>query len=149
MNSQLPPGFLQLDCSTMPFNAMISPIYIRPEKPTSTFGIFANPHLCDENGNLSGGVLATFTDFLLGRSLVMHHDFKRGCLTISLKLDFIRPVPQGSWVQAQTVFGKSSGSICFDSCDVFSNEQVVATASGKFKMVDRRVPRPEILKHPS
>ncbi len=98
---------------------------------------------CHMNGGASahGGLLMTLMDAVLA-CCTLGHGNGRSCVTVELKTSFIRPGGGvGALLVAQGFLRGSAKSLAFCDGEV-RNEQgeLLATASGTFKYVNRQTP---------
>ena len=62
------------------------------------------------------------------------------CVTISLELKFISAVRLGQELIGKTKIQKKTKSMIFLTCEMISNNKIVATASGVWKILNKKIP---------
>ena len=90
-------------------------------------------------GITHGGFLAAFVD--AGAGSAAHKSINNSpCVTISLELKFISAVHLGEELIGNTKIKKKTKSLVFLTCDLTASDKIVATASGIWKILNKKVP---------
>ena len=85
-------------------------------------------------GITHGGYIAAFVD--AGAGTAAHQAANQNsCVTISLELKFIAPVKLGKELIGRTKIQKKTKSMVFLTCELTSENKIVATASGVWKIL--------------
>lgn len=97
---------------------------------------------CNAYASMHGGAMATFVDGQAAAVL----DYREGdptghTPTISLSVDYIGPVPAGSWLVADVTLLRATRTMIFTQAVMTVNEQVVARSSAIYRNVPGKVPQ--------
>ena len=85
-------------------------------------------------GITHGGFIAAFVD--AGAGTAAHRASNQSpCVTISLELKFISPVQLGQELVGKTKIQKKTKSMVFLTCELKTENKIVATASGVWKIL--------------
>ena len=85
-------------------------------------------------GITHGGFIATFID--AGAGTAAHRVAnQKPCVTISLEIKFISPVNLGQELIGKTKIQKKTKSMVFLTCELITENKIVATASGVWKIL--------------
>jgi uncharacterized protein (TIGR00369 family) len=84
-------------------------------------------------GDCHGGILATFAD-LQGHVLKKKLGLVTKSPTISVTLDYVAPVKQDEWVEAEPELVRQTPRMLFFRSLVLANEQVVMRTSGIYRL---------------
>jgi len=85
-------------------------------------------------GITHGGFIATFIDAGAGTAAHRIAD-QKPCVTISLEIKFISPVNLGQELIGKTKIQKKTKSMVFLTCELTTENKIVATASGVWKIL--------------
>ena len=85
-------------------------------------------------GITHGGFIATFNDAGGGTAAHRVAD-QKPCVTISLEIKFISPVNLGQELIGKTKIQKKTKSMVFLTCELTTENKIVATASGVWKIL--------------
>ena len=85
-------------------------------------------------GITHGGFIATFIDAGAGTAAHRVAD-QKPCVTISLEIKFISPVNLGQELIGKTKIQKKTKSMVFLTCELITENKIVATASGVWKIL--------------
>ena len=85
-------------------------------------------------GITHGGFIATFIDAGAGTAAHRVAD-QKPCVTISLEIKFISPVKLGQELIGKTKIQKKTKSMVFLTCELTTENKIVATASGVWKIL--------------
>ena len=90
-------------------------------------------------GITHGGYIAALVD--AGAGTAAHKAAENNpCVTISLELKFISAVLLGQELIGKTKIQKRTKSMIFLTCEMLSNNKIVATASGVWKILNKKIP---------
>ena len=90
-------------------------------------------------GIAHGGFIAALID--AGAGTAAHRSAeKKPCVTISLELKFISPARLGQELIGKTKIQKKTKSMIFLTCEMFVDKKIVATASGIWKILNKKLP---------
>ena len=90
-------------------------------------------------GITHGGFIAAVVDAGAGTAAHRAAD-KNPCVTISLELKFIAAVKLGEEIVGKTKIQKKTKSMVFLTCELIANSKIVATASGVWKILNKKLP---------
>ena len=88
-------------------------------------------------GITHGGFIAALVDSGVGTAAHRSAD-GNPCVTISLELKFISPVQLGQELVGKTKIQKKTKSMVFLTCELTSEDKIVATASGVWKILKKQ-----------
>lgn len=117
------------------FIALVGPVWRRPAKPVSDYGLLTRPEHANRNGVVHGGVLLTFADQVMGLAS-WEANGERGQATAQLGLQFASGVTIGEFVEGRATVVRVSRSLVFMTGVLSVGERVVATGSGVWKMFE-------------
>ena len=129
---QIPQGFGPLSKSS-PFLQSIGPIYEMRTGTAVVIGLLIEPRHANNRAFAHGGLLFTLADLALGMSIASAADKKHG-LTVSMTIDFARPVKVGEWVEVKADVQQTGGTLGFASCYLSVGSQRTTRASAVFSM---------------
>ena len=96
----------------------------------------------NEAGITHGGFIAAFVDTGLG--VAAHRSADQSlCVTISLELKFISPVQLGQELVGKTKIQRKTKSMIFLTCELNASDKIIATASGVWKILNKKLPGTE------
>ena len=119
------------------------PLYSKRRDRKLLMGLrLADAH-CNSRGFAHGGLIAALADNSMGLSTgeVLKAEGRNdvgGLVTVSLNTDFIGSGQIGQWLEVDTHFVKTGGSICFTDALVLADGEPIARSSATFKIVKRR-----------
>ena len=91
-------------------------------------------------GITHGGFIAALVD--AGAGTAAHRSAGNDpCVTISLELKFISAVRLGQELIGKTKIQKKTKSMVFLTCEMVVDNKIVATASGIWKILNKKLPR--------
>jgi len=90
-------------------------------------------------GITHGGFIAAFVDSGVGTAAHRSAD-GNSCVTISLELKFISVVQLGKDLFGKAKIQKKTKSMVFLTCELFVEKKIVATASGVWKILSKKLP---------
>ena len=90
-------------------------------------------------GITHGGFIAALVDAGAGTAA---HRVAEGnpCVTISLELQFISPAQLGQELIGSTKIQKKTRSMVFLTCEMTADNKIIATASGVWKILGKKLP---------
>jgi acyl-coenzyme A thioesterase PaaI-like protein len=125
-----PAGF-ELIPMTSPFVARAGVFYSRDEpNGRRTIGTFIGHEQSNSEGVAHGGFLLTFADFAITIVTIG--------ITLTMTVDFLRPVKIGKWIEAQIEVRKSSATLIFADTIVTCEDRDVLRAGGLFRPFEKR-----------
>lgn len=140
--TDVPQGFSR-HFKTSGFTDPWEPIYSRVAADRVVMGLrIADAH-CNSRGFAHGALVSALADNAMGLSAgqVLKSEGRSdvgGLVTVSLNTDFTGSGQIGQWLEVDTHFVKTGGSICFTGALVLANGEPVARASATFKILKVR-----------
>ncbi|MEM5516009.1 PaaI family thioesterase [Henriciella sp. AS95] len=119
------------------------PLYSKRADRKLLMGLHVAKAHCNSRGFAHGGLIAALADNSMGLSTgeVLKAENRTdiaGLVTVSLNTDFIGSARIGQWLEVDTHFVKTGGSICFTDALVTADGDVVARANATFKILKAR-----------
>ncbi len=132
----VPDGFKPFQVSG-PFALSCGPFYYREEPGGDySYGFAAEERHTNPYGIVHGGVLVTFVDTLMGRSVVAAA--KCACATITLNTEFMAGGAPGNWIEGKAEVTRMTRTLAFLRADVSSGGDLLMTASGIWRLFPER-----------
>ena len=103
------------------------------------FKTIINENHLNAAGITHGGFIAALVDAGAGTAAHRSAD-KNPCVTISLELKFISAVKLGQELMGKTKIQKKTKTMIFLTCELKAENKIVATASGVWKILNKRLP---------
>lgn len=104
----IPDGFF--DPNVAGFVGNLGPIYRMDRDGHVLSGFVVEERHCNPSGSCHGGWLSTFADVSLAREAGQGSD---GVVTMSMAIDFLRPVREGHWVESRCEVVRKTATTCF------------------------------------
>jgi acyl-coenzyme A thioesterase 13 len=117
------------------FLEFVGPVFCRHDGDDRIFGIRAEDRHRNANGFVQGGVLATLADFTLGRAIESDADDDRPRGTVSLTVDYLKPVTSGSWIEGRGRVDRVGGTLAFADCSLTVEGSEVVRARAVFAAI--------------
>jgi acyl-coenzyme A thioesterase PaaI-like protein len=118
----------------MGFNELVGPIWARREGDVCVKGVLVTDKHLNFRGTLHGGMLATFADSVLGRTVVDAVK-PRPSATVQLDMHYVAPVRLGDFLEGRAEIIRVAGSLVFVAGRFSVGAGVVATANGVWKIL--------------
>ena len=110
------------------------PIYATSADRTFALGLRADAAHVNSRGFVHGGLLSALADNAMGLSCARQLEDITGLVTVSLNIDFLGTAHQGHWVEVRATPSRVGKSLCFAAADIYSDDQLCATAKAVFKV---------------
>jgi uncharacterized protein (TIGR00369 family) len=118
------------------FFELIGPVFYQPSNGTSArFQFRAEPKHRNRNNVVHGGMLMAFADRGMGATSRQSAPARRQA-TIQLNVQFIREARIGDLVEMECRIVRETRSLVFIEGTITSGDDVVAKASGIWKLID-------------
>ncbi len=130
-----PPGF-SITKRSSGFLDLIGPAYETAYGADYALGLFLDARHANLGSNGHGGVSATLLDIYLGRLVAMSMDPPRLFVTVSLTIDYLRPAPIGSWLEARGEIDRVGKRLAYSRGKLFADGALIARATGIFQMTE-------------
>ena len=139
MTDLLPPSGFVPHFRKSPFTDPWEPLYSSVKTDRVVIGLYLADAHCNSRGLVHGGLIASLCDNAMGlscgRVLTSQGRTFSGLVTVSLTTDYMGSAVLGSWMEVDTHFAKTGGSLAFADCMVFADGQPVAKAGASFKIL--------------
>lgn len=113
---------------------LIGPIWVRSNGETPEYGLLADERHANHRGIVHGGVVMGFADYALGM-LAAHETGTYDQVTIQIDVQFIAAGVLGKFITANTTMTRRTRSLFFCRGDILCDDEVIATATGIWKVV--------------
>lgn len=111
-----------------PFLEHIGPILVREDAGGIVLGLLTDDRHANHRGTVQGGLLSTFADFALGRSIEADADDGKDRATVSLTVDFLGPAKPGDWIESRTKVDRVGGTLAFADCSLTVADREIVRA---------------------
>ena len=132
--SDVPAGFEHYP-SGADFLEFVGPVFVREEGDERIFGMRIEDRHRNANGVTQGGVLATLADFTLGRAIEADADDDQPRGTVSLTIDYLKPVEPGAWLEGRGHVDRLGNTLAFADCSLTVDGTEVVRARAVFAAV--------------
>ena len=119
-----------------PFLENTGPVLVDTESETLVFGLQMSERHANHRGTVQGGLLSTLADYALGRAIEADADDDHARATVSLTIDFLKPVKPGDWVVSATKIDRVGSTLSFADCSLTVDAGEVVRARAVFAVVD-------------
>lgn len=111
-----------------PFLERLGPIQVLDGSDELILGLRVEERHTNHRGTVQGGVLSSFADFALGRAIEADADDGHDRATVSLTVDFLKPVTPGDWVESRTRVERVGSTLSFADCALRVGDREVVRA---------------------
>ncbi len=118
------------------FPAHIGPFYEVALEHGMRRALLLDQRHLNAQGIVDGGVLASFADFLLTRTVGDELGPDLAYVTIELSCQFHAAAHSGRWLYGEAQILRRTGSLVFAAGELFDQNRRVAFASGIWKMIE-------------
>ncbi len=133
MSADIPEGY-RPEPENNAFAALVGPIYRKTEDGGVWFLFDAEDKHRNPRGVVHGGMLMTFMDNLLARTIV-HAIGDVGKATMSLSCDFVGPARPGQRIEGRGEVTRVTRSVVFARGSIAADGATVVTGSGVWKLL--------------
>lgn len=130
----IPAGFEPHDRRS-PLTSPWEPIYRRFSGDAVILGLRAGEAHTNSRGFVHGGLISALADNAMGLSCGRRLGGDTRLVTANLTVDFLGAALIGQWLEFDTVFVKTGGTLCFTQAFVTADGQPCARANAVFKTV--------------
>jgi uncharacterized protein (TIGR00369 family) len=124
---EIPDGFVPFP-DQGPFLESLGPIQVLEGSDELILALLVQERHTNHRGTVQGGVLTSFADFALGRAIEADADDGRDRATVSLTVDFLKPVMPGDWVESRTRVERVGSTLSFADCALRVQDREVVRA---------------------
>lgn len=115
------------------------PLFSRTDHGQVAIGVWLRDAHCNSRGLVHGGLIASLADNAMGLSCAqaLREEGREpaGLVTVNLSTDYVGAGELGTWLETDTHFIRTGGSICFAACLVMAAGVPIARASASFKII--------------
>lgn len=131
MSEALPPGYRKYGYHD-PFEDLVGPLGWKVEDDAIHFVFRVQPHHCNTQSTLHGGMLMTFADYALCLTAIWDQAGEK-CVTVSLNCEFVAAGRLGDLVESTAEVVRRTGSLVFVRGQVVAGDRVLVNYSGIVK----------------
>lgn len=125
----------------MGYAALLGPLYRCVRGDREWLALRVEPRHANMGPMAHGGLIASLADIVMGRrTLQLQQEQRRGCLSVTLSIDYLRSAPVGSWLEAAARPERVGGSLAFISCELLADGELVAQGRSVLKYITRKTP---------
>lgn len=130
----IPPGFERHDRKS-PVTDPWEPIYSRKTEGAVVLGLVADAAHTNSRGFVHGGLISALADNAMGLSCARRLGEDASLVTVNLTLDFLGTARIGQWLEFDTIFVKSGGTLSFAQAFVTADGEPCARANAVFRIL--------------
>jgi uncharacterized protein (TIGR00369 family) len=134
--SDIPHGF-EPHFRKSPFTDPWEPLYSRRTEKAVIMGLRLAKAHTNARGLIHGGLIASLADNAMGYSCAQAIGWSSSLVTISLSIDFTGSAEIGQWLAVESDVVRTGTTICFAQSLIKADDNVVARASGTFRVVKK------------
>lgn len=101
--------------------------------------IVSDKHLNSAN-YAHGGFLMSLLDNTMGNASFLAFE-KNPCVTISMTTHFIKAASNGDELIIKPIVEKKTNSLCFMKAEILCNNQIIASGTGIWKVMNKKLPK--------
>ena len=132
---EVPAGFIPFE-KQGPFLEDLGPIQVLEGAEPLVFGLRVQERHTNHRGTVHGGLLSSFADFALGRAIEADAEDGRDRATVSLTVDFLKPVNPGDWLESRTRVERVGSTLAFADCALRVEDREVVRARAVWVTAD-------------
>ena len=114
------------------FLEQVGPVLLRDGDDELVLALQTEDRHANRRGTVMGGLLSTLADFAIGRAIDREDEDDQARATVSLTVDYLKPVKPGERVHTRTSVDRVGGTVAFADCSLWVGEREVARARGVF-----------------
>jgi acyl-coenzyme A thioesterase PaaI-like protein len=135
-----PPGYSVIDW-TRGFGRLMGPLYERSDgQGAYSRGFLVEDHHTNGMKNCHGGMLMAFADIAIGHAVSVEHS--SWWVTVRLTCDFLSGAKLGEFVEGAGEIIGGQGDLFTVRGRLWVGDRDIMSASGVFKAIEERPPRP-------
>lgn len=101
-----------------PFLEHLGPVLRREDGDELVLALETDERHLNHRGVVQGGVLSTLADFAIGRAIERDAEDGRDRATVSLTVDYLKPVKAGQRIETRTSVDRVGGTLAFADCSL-------------------------------
>jgi len=138
IETAIPAGYEPHDLR-MGYAELLGPIYRCLRDEEEWLALRVAPRHANMGPMAHGGLIASLADIVMGRlTLQLQREQRRGCVSVTLSIDYLRSAPLGSWLEASARAERVGGSLAFLSCRLLADGELVAQGRSVLKYISRK-----------
>lgn len=111
------------------------PLYSRRTGGAVILGLRAGAAHTNARGFVHGGLISALADNAMGLSCAQALAAEPSLVTVRLSVDFLGTARIGQWLEIDTGFVKTGGTLCFAQCFVTADGTACARADAVFRVL--------------
>jgi uncharacterized protein (TIGR00369 family) len=127
-----PEGFDALIGTEIGFNAHCGPYWSRMSEEGPVLGFRVEAWHLNPSGVCHGGALAAFADYLAVVARHLAGITELSCPTVTLSIDYLAPVQNGSWVELRGRLLRRTKTLLFASGEMTVDSEIKTRVDGIF-----------------
>ncbi len=132
--ADIPEGFLP-HFRKSPLTDPWEPLFSRRTITAVVLGLRASEAHVNSRGFVHGGLISALADNAMGLSCAQSLGGEAALVTVNLNVDFLAAAKTGQWLEFDTAFVRTGGTLCFAQAFVTADGEPCARANGVFKVV--------------
>jgi uncharacterized protein (TIGR00369 family) len=133
MEQALPPEGFEPHFRSSPLTEPWEPLFSRKLEDKVVLGLWADRPHTNSRGMVHGGLISALADNAMGLSCSQHLGGAARLVTVNLNVDFLAPAQIGQWVEVDTVFVKTGGTLSYALAFVTADGTPCARANAVFR----------------
>lgn len=135
--ASVPAGYAPHDLR-MGYAELLGPVYRCLKDDAEWLGLRVAPRHANLGPMAHGGLIASLADIVMGRLTLRLQEQKRGCVSVTLNIEYLRSAPLGSWLEACATPERVGSSLAFVSCRLLADGELVALGHSVLKYLPRK-----------
>ena len=131
--ANVPAGFERHDRRS-PVTEPWEPLWRRLQDDVMVLGVRAAQAHCNSRGFVHGGVISALSDIAMGMNGSRRLGGVSMLITVNLSVDFLHSAQIGQWLEFETVFVKTGGTLCFTQAFMNADGHPCARANAVFRV---------------
>ncbi|TMK86360.1 MAG: PaaI family thioesterase, partial [Actinobacteria bacterium] len=130
-----PPGFEPFPRQSPFISTAVGPLFSRRDGEQLVIGLRVESRHSNSRSWAHGGLLSTVADIALGHAIAAGSGAAVPT-TVGIAIDYLSPVPIGSWVEVRTSVLRVGRRLAFSSAELRADGELIARANGTFAMAE-------------
>jgi uncharacterized protein (TIGR00369 family) len=134
-----PAGFEPFPRQSAFISNAVGPLFHRRNDAQLVIGLRVGDRHANARSWAHGGLLSTVSDVALGHAIAAGSGAAIPT-TVGIAIDYLRPVPIGSWLEVHASVLRVGRRLAFSSAELKADSELVARANGTFAMSEGAAP---------